>query len=578
MQRRILILLAALLFGCTAAAQPVDTARFAFPVLRVAGLYSANFGEIRPGHFHAGIDIKTDGVEGKALVAVADGYISRVVVTPYGYGRALYVTLNDGSTAVYGHLLRFSDAIDSCVQADRYRRSANNVDLYFPADRFPVRKGELIGYSGDSGSSMGPHLHFELREAGTERRLNTVRNGLFRPKDTQPPLILRLHYLQVDTVQGVCVCSKPVSVGVAREAGGNYRLMRRDPLPAGRKGYFVIETSDRRNDVGNTFGIWRLSGSVDHEPFFEYRMDGFRYDQSRCSDAVSWYAQKLRSRNEVIRMARLTGAPAEFYPLLREQGLVRTEPGQRRSVQIEVEDDCGNISTLAFEISGTAEEFRAEADSTALVLYPDHSNPVALGTLLSARIPAGALYEACYCRPEMRPQPASADPGVVVLSPAVKILDTDIPLQKEATVTIRTEVPRALQIPASLASYNPATGRLSYIGGTSTENAVTARTRTTGWIVAVADTLRPAIRPQFAPEADLSRTETLRFVVSDNFSGVASCSLRIDGRWVPCDRLPMRGLVFHRFDWPAERRMHRARFTATDAAGNTAVWEGSFYR
>ena len=148
----------------TAAAQQPDTAAYAYPVRGVAGYYSANFGEMRPGHFHSGIDIKTDGAEGKPLVATADGYVARIGVTAGGYGRALYLALDNGMTAVYGHISRFRDDLEAYVRAERLRLEKNDVQLYPAAERFRVRRGELIAYSGNSGTSYGPHLHFELRE------------------------------------------------------------------------------------------------------------------------------------------------------------------------------------------------------------------------------------------------------------------------------------------------------------------------------------------------------------------------------------------------------------------------------
>lgn len=563
--------------GAQTAPKTADTARYLFPVRQVAGHYAANFGEIRTGHFHAGVDIKTDGAEGKPVVAIADGYVSRVVITTYGYGKAVYLTLKDGSTAVYGHLQRFRDDIAAHVQAERYRTQSNGADLWFKPDRWPVKQGDLLGYSGNSGSSTGPHLHFELREAKTDRRLNLIRQGILRAEDHLPPRILRIHYVEVDTVQGVCLRSRPASYNTVHETGGRYRLVRTEPVPVGRKGYFIVEVSDRRENVHNTFSVWRLSATLDGEPFFEYRMDGFTYDCARCSDAVSWYAEQCRSRNEVIRMARQTGAPEEFYPVLREQGLVRVEAGCTHTLRIEAEDDCGNRSTLAFAIRGRESGFRAQADSTALVLRHDRNNPVAFGRMLTAHIPAGALYESCYCNPEMLPAPRP-DTGVVVLSPALRVLDASVPLRKEATVTIQADIPRMLQLHAGLAHFDPDKKKWSYVGGTSTREAVTAKTRKTGWLAVVADTLAPCIRPRFAAGADLTRAETLRFTVTDNFTGVAAGTLHIDGRWVPCDRLPMRSLFVHTFDTPPQRTRHHVRFTATDGAGNTACWEGEFYR
>ncbi len=560
----------------TAGEQPADSLRCAFPVRGVAGYYAANFGEIRSGHFHAGVDIKTDGVEGKPVVAIADGYLSRAVITPYGYGRALYLTLSDGRVAVYGHLQRFRDDVAACIEADRRARQSNDADLWFPAARWPVKRGEVIGYSGNSGSSGGPHLHFELREAGSQRRLNTVRNGLFHPKDRRAPLLMQLHYVEVDTLQEVCFRSEPVTYPLLRDAKGSYRLLHDGAIPVGRKGYFLIEASDRRDDVGNTFGVWRVTLQVDGAACFEYRMDGFLPDQSRCSDAVSWFARQSRSRNEVIRLARLERAPEEFYPIAAERGLVRTEAGQVRDLRIEVEDDCGNCSQLDFRIIGREGCFRAEADTAAQVLRADRFNRVILPQRASALLPAGALYENCFCRPESRPAEA-ADSGTVILSPAVRLLDAEIPLFRATTVSLRADLPAPLRFRAALAT-SPDGKRWSFAGGACDGTSVTASLRKGGWGAVIADTLPPRIRPLFAPEGGLSRAKSLRFTVRDNFAGVTAVTLQIDGEWVPCDRLPMKHLFLHTFDTPPAGRRHAVRFTATDAVGNTACWEGSFYR
>lgn len=469
--RRILILLISTAACLGARGQHPAPEEYIYPIRDVEGLYSANFGEMRPAHFHAGIDIKTDGAEGKPLVAVADGYVSRVSLGAYGYGRAVYLTLHNGTTAVYGHLQRFRKDIEERVREERHARRSNSVNLWFGPDTWPVKQGDVVGYSGNSGSSMGPHLHYELRDTRTQRLYNVVSAGIIRPHDDLPPRIMRIHYIEVDTVQGVPVHSRPESYAVVRSAGGNYRLTREEPVGAGRKGYFVVEASDRRNGVGNTFGLWRLALSADGKPLFEYRMDGFEQANSRCCDAVSYYPLQLTSRNEVIRTAQLAESPACFYPVMVERGIVRTEAGQTRRIRIEAWDDCGNRSQLEFDILGRTESFRAEADS-----------------------------------------------------------------------------------------------------------AVTATTRTTGELFVVADTIPPRIRPLFTEGADLTRASGMRFRVGDNFSGIASCTLLIDGKWVPCDRLPMQGTLIHLFEEPPARKSHSVRLTLTDACGNTACWEGTIRR
>ena len=572
-------LLAFLLFAAIdtgAQAQRLDPGDYIYPIRDVARLYAANFGEMRPAHFHAGIDIKTDGAEGKPLVAVADGYVSRVSLAAGGYGRAVYLTLRNGTTAVYGHLQRFRDDIEEHVRQERTARRANGVNLWFGPEAWPVKQGDVIGFSGNSGSSMGPHLHFEIRDTPTQRLYNVVREGVIRPEDNLPPRIMRLHYVEVDTLQGVPVRSRMESYAVVREAEGRYRLTREEPVGVGRKGYFVAEVTDRRNGVHNTFGIWRATASADGIPYFEYRMDGFTHDLSRCCDAVSCYPLQLGSRNEVIRLARLAGAPDCFYPTMEERGLVRTAEGQQRRIRIEAEDDCGNRSSLEFTIRGRTESFRAEPDTAAVAVYPDRTSLLQVGREARAGIPEGALYEPVFAKPERRETP-QADSGVVVLSPAYRFLSPETPLRHAAAVTIRTHVPRPLQLQTVLAVRNRK-GRLAYVGGTYANGAVTATTYATGDLTVVADTLPPSIRPLFTEGADLSKAEGLRFRVADNFSGIAAWTLRIDGEWVPCDRFPVKGTLVHFFDNPATRRKHEVQLSVRDGCGNTAHFRGIFYR
>ena len=575
--RRILLLAATLCSLAAAAQQPIDPTAYRYPILDVSGLHSANFGEMRPGHFHAGIDIKTDGVEGKRLVAAMDGYVSRIVVQAGGYGRAVYLTLRNGTTAVYGHLQRFRDDLEQLVREERYRRGSNSVDLWFTADRFPVRQGDLVGFSGNSGSSGGPHLHYEIRDTRDQRLRNPVSERIIPVIDSLPPRFMKLHYVEIDSIDGICVRRPVESYAVVRSESGRYRLTRNEPLPVGRRGYFVAEVTDRRNGVQNTFGVWRLQAAIDGKPYFEFRIDHFTHDLSRTCDAVSDYALQLGSRNEAIRLARTDGAPALFYPMLVDRGVIGCEAGERRTVELLCEDDCDNRSQLAFEIVGRAEPFRAAApeDPEVKVIRRNRAMSIAYNDL-TVSIPAGTLYENQFARASAGTLP-KIDSGVVILSPAYRLFDARTPLAKEVQIAIRTHVPEALRLKAAIAVRNHL-GKAARLGGSCKQGAVTVETRSAGdWFV-VADTLAPRIRPAFADGADLRKANRLTFRVSDNFSGIASWRLEIDGQWVPCDRYPMQGtLVFH-FDRPADGQLHRAVLRVSDGSGNSARWEGRYRR
>lgn len=570
--RRLLI---ALLTLCTlwtfrAAAHPTDSISYIYPIREVARRYSANFGEMRPGHFHAGIDIKTDGVEGKPLVAAADGYIARMVVQSGGYGRALYLTTADGTTCVYAHLQRFRPDLETHMQRERYTRQSNRVDCWFTADRFPVRQGELIGYSGNSGSSSGPHLHYEMRQGKDQQRINLIREGYITPHDTLPPRFMKLHYVEIDTLEnGIPMRSAMESYAVVRHADGIYRPTHTAPIPVGTKGYFIAEVTDRRNGVHNTFSVWRLTAEADGVPYFEFRIDRFPYELSATCDVVSCYPLQLTSRNEVIRVAQMEGAPDCFYPTMLERGLLRTAPAQRRTLRMELEDDCGNCSEMRFEVIGRDTSLLPPrpTDPHLRPLFTDCTTLLHYGTDFTAEIPADALYEPCYARPEAGLVPA-VDSGVVVLSPAYRIFDDPrIPLRKNIRIAIRAHVPKALQAKALLALRNRR-GKAAWCGGTYSNGEVDGSLRALGdWFVA-ADTLPPTITPLFTAKSNLASRGELRFQVADNFTGIASWRLEVDDEWVPCDRYPSRGQLIWHIDRAAEGRLRKATLTVTDGVGN----------
>jgi len=572
--------LTAFLFAALAAAvkaQTLDPADYIYPIRGVDGTCSSNFGEMRPGHFHAGVDIRTGGAEGKPLVAVADGYVSRIYIGPGGYGRAVYLTLHNGATAVYGHLQRFRDDIERQAARERRAQHRNSVNLFFGPATWPVKQGDVIGYSGNSGSSAGPHLHFEIRDTPTQRLYNIVRQGIIRPVDSLPPRIVALHYIEIDSLpNGICAQRKAESYRTAARSASRYELCCDGPVGAGRKGYFVAEVTDRRNGVQNRFGIWRLTGWIDGERFFEYRMDGFTFDQNRLCDAVSCYPLQLVSRNEAIRLAQLESAPDCFYPVMVDRGVIRTEPGRTRRIRLEAEDDSGNVSHIEFDIRGRDAAFRAEIDSLAKVVRPAAAATLAVGDEMIARIPAGALHETVACRPQ-RVETPRVDSGLVVLSPAYRVLPAATPLRRTMSVSIRADVPARLRAHARLAR-RTAKGNAAHVGGAYKEGRVTASTYTADPLFVVADTLPPRVTARFKSGADLSKSSSMSFTASDNFSGIVSCTLRIDGQWVPCDRYPMTGRLVHVFDTPAARTAHSVQLVVRDGAGNTAQWQGTFCR
>lgn len=563
----------------TAHAQALMNEEYAYPLLDIRRLYSANFGEMRPDHFHSGIDIKTDGVVGKPVVAVADGYISRIVDKPSGYGKALYVVHPDkGTTSVYAHLCRFRDDIDSMLLAERYRLKRNSIDIPCSAERYPVTQGEIIGYSGNSGNSFGPHLHFEIRRTATQRTLNLVTEKIIEVDDKIPPTINGLYFVATDTVAGAPRHSKPRHIALQRTAEGQYKAVGQKPVRlAGRNGHFVLDLTDRKDGVWNRFGVWRVAAEVDDSPIFEYRMDGYTFNVTRYCNAVAYYPMQLRARSEVIRLARLEGNLREFYTVLCNDGAISLTDSVTRMVRITAEDDCHNRSTIELEITGGADAEMPHLTDTIVINRSQKFDFEEADIRVS--IPKDALYESTHFSCGVVNIALPQDTTLMVLSPTYKVMDEGTPLHRAATLAIKAYIPHDLRPHTAIATLSPK-GKITYVGGGCNENHVAAQIRQFGKFWVVADTVAPRITPRFTAESDLLATRRLVFDVKDNFSGIKEYNAYIDDKWVPLEYSPTRHTLTYHFDslHPLDKGEHTVTLIVEDKCGNRALLKERFTR
>lgn len=309
---------------------------------------SATFGELRSSSFHAGVDIKTQGVEGKKVYAVSDGYVSRIGVSPYGYGNVVYITHNDGFTSVYAHLKCFNKAIAKYVNDYQYRNKSFTSSIYLNKDTFPIKAGDFIGLSGNSGGSFGPHLHFEIRHTDSEKPVNPLYFGLKVADDVRPN-IKGVAVYPVGDEATVERNDRPLYLSLEGKKS-SYVLKDRQYVYANGNIAFGVNTDDQVGTSPNKNGPYSYELYIDDEMRFQMECDSFSYSEPRYIHSLIDYK---RWKEKDSRYVRTEVDPYNKLSMIEvKDGVVNVNEGDTIKVRFEIADYSGNVSKVSFTVIG----------------------------------------------------------------------------------------------------------------------------------------------------------------------------------------------------------------------------------
>lgn len=542
------------------------------PPMKIPFLLSGNFAELRPNHFHGGIDIKTQGRTGLPVYAAADGFVSRISVSPSGYGKAIYINHSNGTTTVYGHLNNFAPAIEKYLRKLQYEKETFAIDHTLPIDSLKVFKGEEIAKCGNSGSSAGPHLHFEIRQTKEQIMHNPLLFNMPVKDKTKPVVQSVMVYPLGDEA---CVSGRQQPQRFETILAGNaYKLKNNQPIQVWGRIGFGIQAIDLLDGSANHCGIYSLKLSVDNELIYSFSMDQYHLEESKYINSLIDYEQAIRSKRRLYRTYIEPGNKLSIYDVTEKRGIFKATDGKSHLVKFEITDTYGNATSLAFTVQ-SREISLSRPEPPGEHFRFNHNNHISEDDI-EFRIPEGALYDDVWFQFERKPASKK------FYSPVYQLHQPTVPLHYACPLRIKAEnLPEKLQSKVMLAQVDPATGNIFSATGKYVDGWVEGNIRTLGFYALAVDTVAPKITPlSISERKTLTESNRIRFTITDNLSGIDLIRGTIDGKWVLFEYDLKNKLITYTFDKDRFqfKKNHELILEVADFMDNKSTYKANFYK
>ena len=522
----------------------------------------ANFGELRSNHFHMGLDARTERVENKPVYAAAEGYVKRVKIEPWGFGRAIYINHPNGYQTLYAHLNDFFPELENYVKEQQYKQRSWAVSLDIPEGLIKVKKGQFIANSGNTGGSMGPHLHFEIREAATDKVLNPLLFG-FPIVDKQAPDVLRLAVYD----RNKSTYDQTPKIYALTKVGNVYQPAGGAIVAPSDKVSFAITAWDRYTGSTNQNGIFQAVLYDNNKPVSGFQLDKIDYIETRYLNAHIDYKTKFNNGPWLQHLSKLPGLPQGFYKTDESNGVISISNGENRDIRIEVGDANENFSNVKFTLkpavaSPAATPFSGERFGVDMVNVFERPS-------ISFYLPVGWLYDSVNFTYKEVSGGVNGRNSFLLHNPGV-------PVHKYFTVKIKDNI---MNLPSDKMVIKRSYGSKTDFKAAKLENGwYRAEFREFGFFQLVEDLTPPVITPiGISNGANLSKAKGFRFRVTDDSEDLDSFTATLNGEWLRFSN--DKGKVFvYNFDEKCPPGENELVVEAVDMVGNKTTRTYKFTR
>lgn len=525
---------------------------------------AGGFAELRVNHLHSGVDFKTQKRVGIPIYAPADGWVSRIRISSFGFGYALYLGHDNGFTTVYGHLQGYAEPIASIASNMQYKRESFELDTLLAVRRLPVIKGQLIAYSGNSGISAAPHLHFEIRDTRTEETLDPLLWYSNRVKDNVPPKPYKLVLYAIEGEGAIGSGNSKAIVQVFKNKKGEWTTAAL-PTAWGKIG-LGLNAYDYMEENTNQYGVCSIRLFLDNELIFQQDLSRFNFDQTRFVNSLIDFETVKRNRTWIMKSFVDPGNRLNVYPTLKDRGYIFINEQKKYSFRYELMDRAGNSTTFNFAVQGQKRLIPQKVFSGKKLIFwvPNYIS----NNDLRLDIPAGTLYRNLDFQYKQLPDTGYSD--------VFKIHNAYTPLQQ--TIQARFRIHK--DILADKRHYYLAkvaeNGLTSYVSSNYVNGWMEADLKDFGTYKVLSDTIMPKIS---GPNLErIAKNDVIRIRIADNATGIKSWRGSIDGKWALFALDGKSGWLSCVLDSNrvARNREHELRLSVKDACGNENHFTSSF--